>query len=148
MFFRREKPRIPSFEERLRDLEKLGVRSAKKSADTAVAVRGRCAAAIRKVADNDYRIDPAGIAIGNEIGELTDAGNQKFWLTPSGKKEAATAEQLKELHAFQEDLREGLGLPSLYNEGLGTVNSLHIYDRVKGRDQGAALRPWERAKAS
>jgi hypothetical protein len=147
MFFRREKPRIPSFDERLKDLEKAGVRSAKKSSDSAAAMRGRCAAVIRRNGDNSYVIDPVGIVIGNEIGELADAGNQKFWLTPSGKKEAATAEQLKELHAFKEDLREGLGLTSLYNEGLGSVNSLHIYDRVEGRDRGAGPRPWEKARA-
>jgi hypothetical protein len=147
MFFRREKPRIPSFDERLKGLEAAGIRSAKKSSDTAVAMRGRCAAAIRKTGENDYRLDPVGIAIGKEVGELTDAGNQKFWLTPSGKKEAATAEQLKELHAFKEDLREGLGLTSLYNEGLGSVNSLHIYDRVEDRDKGVGPRPWEKARA-
>lgn len=147
MFFRREKPRIPSFDERLKDLQKAGIRSAKKSSDSAVAMRGRCAAVIRKTGESDYRIDPVGIAIGNEVGELTDAGNQKYWLTPGGKKEAATADQLKELHAFKEDVREGLGLTSLYNEGLGSVNSLHIYDRVKGRDKGVGPRPWEKARA-
>lgn len=147
MFFRREKPRIPTFEERLKELEKTGIRSAKKSADTAVSMRGRCAAVIRRTGENSYALDPVGLAIGNEIGELADAGNQKFWLTPSGKKEAATAEQLKELHAFKEDLREGLGLTSLYNEGLGSVNSLHIYDRVKGREGQPAPRPWEKARA-
>lgn len=147
MFFRREKPRIPLFDERLKDLEKTGIRSAKKSSDSAIVMRGRCAAVIRKTGENDYVIEPVGVAVGKELGELTDAGNQKYWLTPSGKKEAATADQLKELHAFQEDLREGLGLTSLYNEGLGSVNSLHIYDRVTDRDKGVAPRPWEKARA-
>jgi hypothetical protein len=147
MFFRREKLRIPAFEERLKDLESAGVRSAKRSTDTAAVMRGMCAAIVRKTGENEYRFDPVGIVVGNEIGELTDAGNQKYWLTPSGRKQAATAEQLRELHAFMEDLREGFGLTSLYNEGLGSVNALHIYDRVKDRDKGVPARPWEKARA-
>jgi hypothetical protein len=73
-----------------------------------------------------------------------DAGFQKYWLAPSGARAAATAEQLKALHNFEEDLREALGLVSLYNESLGTVNGLHLYDRVKDRDLGVPKRAWER----
>ena len=78
-----------------------------------------------------------------EIGLLVDGGFQKFWHTSSGRKAPAIAGQLKTLHAFQEDLREALGLESLFNEALGTVNDLHLYDRVKDRDQGVPKRPWE-----
>jgi hypothetical protein len=147
MFFRREKPRIPSFDERLKTLKQMGIRSAKKSSDHAVAMRGQCAAMIRQTSETGYQIDPVGIVVGNEIGELVDAGNQKYWLTPSGKREPATAEQLHALHAFTEDLREGLDLKSLYNEGLGTVNALHLYDRVQDRDRGVPRRPWEKVGA-
>ena len=55
----------------------------------------------------------------------------------------ALAPQLQALHRFEEDLKEGLGLISLYNEGLGTTSDLHLYDRVRGRDAGVH-RPWER----
>jgi hypothetical protein len=61
-----------------------------------------------------------------------------FFLTPSGEKSAALAEQLRELHEFLEDLREGLGHSSLYNTSLGTTNQKHLYDRVAGRDPNAA----------
>ena len=56
---------------------------------------------------------------------------------------AALASELKAVHAFQEDLREALGLVSLYNESLGTVSTEYLYDRVQGRDRGVPKRPWE-----
>ena len=67
---------------------------------------------------------------------LVDGGFQKFFRTPTGKKKPALADELKELHAFEADLKDHLGLKSLYNEGLGTVSTLYQYDRVKDRDRG------------
>jgi hypothetical protein len=66
-----------------------------------------------------------------------------FWKAPSGRRVPALASQLKSLHAFEEDLKEALGLTSLYNQGLGTTSDLHLYDRVEHRDQGDAQRPWD-----
>jgi hypothetical protein len=46
-------------------------------------------------------------------------------------------------------LKEALGLPSLYNESLGTVSEAYQYDRIKDRDKPEAdrpKRPWERVK--
>jgi hypothetical protein len=60
-----------------------------------------------------------------------DTGFQKFWRTPDGRDLPALAAHLRELHAFLEDLRETLGLTSLYNTALGTVNDLHLYDRSR-----------------
>jgi len=85
----------------------------------------------------------AGVVIGNEIGTLTDAGFQKFFLTPHGKRKPALAEELKAIQNFQEDLREALNLTSLYNESLGTVSNLYLYDRVEGRDSGHNDKPWQ-----
>ena len=51
--------------------------------------------------------------------------------------------ELQALHAFEADLKEKLGLTSLYNEGLGTVSTLYQYDRVKDRDRGVPKRIWE-----
>ena len=51
---------------------------------------------------------------------------------------------IKALHAFDEDLREGLGLTSLYNLSLGTVCDDHLYDRVTARDSGPHHQPWEK----
>jgi len=80
--------------------------------------------------------------MGDEIGVLIDEGYQKFFKTPSGKKRPALAQQLKGLHDLEEDLKEALGLESLYNESLGTVSTYYIYDRVKGRDRGVK-RIWD-----
>jgi hypothetical protein len=55
----------------------------------------------------------------------------------------ATAEELGELHDFEEDLKERLGQESYYNESLGTVSAYYQYDRVKDRDRGVPKRAWE-----
>ena len=61
----------------------------------------------------------------------------------------ATADHLKALQQFAEELKEALGLPSLYNESLGTVSDSYQYDRIKDRDQPEVerpRRPWETVK--
>ena len=61
----------------------------------------------------------------------------------------ATADHLKALHQFAEEMKEALGLPSLYNESLGTVSESYQYDRIKDRDEPAVerpKRPWETVK--
>ena len=77
------------------------------------------------------------------IGKLVDGGYQKFFLAPGGQKKPAHASELKAVHEFQEDLREALGLVSLYNESLGTVSTEYLYDRVQDRDRGVPRRPWQ-----
>ena len=88
-------------------------------------------------------VERAGIVMGKEIGSLTDGGFQKFFTTPGGKRKPALAQELKEIHDFQEDLREAFGLVTLYNESLGTVSNLYLYDRVEGRDSGKHDKPWQ-----
>jgi len=83
--------------------------------------------------------------MGQEIASLVDGGFQKFMATPLGKKRPALAPDLVLIHSFQEDLREALGLTSLYNESLGTVSNKYLYDRVVDRDSGVPVRPWEEA---
>ena len=65
---------------------------------------------------------------------LWDAGYQKFLLTDDGTKLPALASQLASLRKFNEELRTALGVPTFYNEALGSVSQLSVYDRVKGRD--------------
>jgi hypothetical protein len=77
------------------------------------------------------------------IAKLVDGGFQKFFLAPDGSRKPALASELKGIHEFQEDLREALGLESLYNESLGTVSTQYLYDRVQDRDRGVPKRPWE-----
>lgn len=130
MFFRREKPTVLSFEDHLGALRRAGFSVAAKRAGKAVAMRGPFAAVIAE----GPGVGISGKVVGNEIGELVHGGYQVRFETKQGKAEAARADQLKAYHAFLEDLRETLGLTSLYNESLGSVNGKHFYDRVKNRD--------------
>lgn len=137
MFFRREQQREPSFSERLSALREAGFRVQEKGPEEAVVRRERCVALIEQRAGSGPRIVKSGYVFGDEAGYLTSKGFQTVWTTPSGKEYPAAAEQLEAYHDFLEDLREYLGLPSLYNESLGTTHAVHRYDRVAGRE-GAA----------
>ena len=65
--------------------------------------------------------------------KLWDAGYQKFLLTDDGHKVPALASHLQNLRRFNEELRTSLGVPTFYNEALGSVSQISVYDRVKGR---------------
>ena len=69
-----------------------------------------------------------------QCARLWDAGYQKFLLSDEGVKLPALAEQLVNLRKFNEELRTALGVPTFYNEALGSVSALSVYDRVKGRE--------------
>jgi len=144
MFFKREKPKVLTFSERVSMLRDAGFQVSSGPDGTTRASRGGCAADLAESAAGLPEIRRCGIAVGGEIAVLTDLGYQKIFRTESGKVAPARAEHLTALHAFSEDLREILGLTSLYNEGLGTTNQSHLYDRVEDRDSGAARRPWNR----
>lgn len=146
MFFRREKPKVFTFADRLSDLRSVGFQ-VQEGARTR-AIRNNCVAELSDTGDGQVEVGISGVLMGNEIGQLVDLGYQKAWQSPSGRRVAARAEHLKELHDFTEDLREALGMTSLYNQGLGSTNELHLYDRVVGRDAERAPRPWDRQQAS
>jgi len=103
-------------------------------------------AAIERAADGGVKIFAyPGCLISGEISKLVDHGNQKV-LKTSKTEIAATADHLRALHQFAEELKEGTGGISLYNESLGTVSAECHYDRLPERDmpQGKrAKRPWE-----
>src|SRR5438270_4961225 len=141
MFFRRQRPKILTFEDRLERLRQAGFFVAPSGEGTR-AVRGGLAIDLRNVDGAAQVTGRAGMLMGGEIGVLIDEGYQKFFKTPSGKKKPALANELKALHDFEEDLKEALGLESLYNESLGTVSTYYIYDRVKDRDRGVK-RIWD-----
>ena len=134
MFFRREKPRTLSFSDRTDRLKEFGF-TVGSEGSRAVRVSKHGSAAILEDRGVDQpAVGKAGVVIGNEIGWLVNGGYQQFFITPSGKKLPALAQQLRALHDFQEDLKEGLGSISLYNQSLGTTSDRHLYDRVVGRD--------------
>src|SRR5579863_1268248 len=91
-----------------------------------------------------------GYLIGSEISKLVNKGYQQV-LKTAKTEVAATADHLKALQQFSEELKEALGLPSLYNESLGTVSEAYQYDRIVGRDKPVTdrpKRPWEKVKAA
>src|SRR5579871_3999772 len=103
-------------------------------------------AAIQKTPEDGVKIFAyPGYLIGSEISKLVNRGYQQF-LKTSKNEVPATADQLKALQTFSEELKMALALPSLYNESLGTVSEAYQYDRVKDRDRPQAERkerPWE-----
>src|SRR5271155_2205044 len=77
-------------------------------------------AAIQKGPDDGVAIFAyPGYLIGSEISKLINKGYQQFMKT-SKTEVPATADHLKALQQFSEELKEALGIPSLYNESLGT----------------------------
>jgi hypothetical protein len=103
-------------------------------------------AAIQKTPDDGVKIFAyPGYLIGSEISKLVNKGYQQF-LKTSKNEVPATADQLKALQTFSEELKQALNLPSLYNESLGTVSEAYHYDRVEDRDKPTMerpKRPWE-----
>ena len=143
MFFRREPPKQITFDQRMDQLRKAGF-TVKPNAGRVLVTRDRYGVTLQDSSGGLPRVvESAGIVMPGGIGKLVDGGFQKFFLSPDGKKKPALAQELKDLHAFQEDLREALGLESLYNESLGTVSTQYLYDRVANRDRGVPKRPWE-----
>ena len=105
-----------------------------------------CSAAIEKDEHGGVRLfAKPGHLISGEISKLIDRGYQKF-LKTSKAEVPATADHLRALHQFSEELKEALGSTSLYNESLGTVSDRYQYDRVEHRDEPVPARPrkaWE-----
>ncbi len=64
--------------------------------------------------------------------ELEDRGFQKFWRRED-QRFPVRVEELKTLQRFDQQVRELLGLTSLYNESLGTTSARSAYDRLDGR---------------
>ncbi len=109
-----------------------------------------CSAAIEKGPDGNSKVFAyPGYLVGSEISKLVNRGYQQF-LKTTKTEIPATADKLKALHQFVEEFKEGLALPSLYNESLGTTSEDYLYDRVRDRDTPDAKRPkrpWEEKKA-
>lgn len=110
-----------------------------------------CSCAIEKTGVDGVKIFAyPGYLISGEISKLINKGYQQFFKT-SKTEIAATADHLKALHQFSEELKEALGMTSLYNESLGTTSTSYQYDRVVDRDKAEPerpKRPWEKAGAA
>lgn len=144
-----KKPRKRTFDEVMTEIRRLkfdvqevpGVANQKRISKNGCAI-------VLEPADNSAGLRMVmrpGPLFGGEIAHLVDRGFQKFFRT-SKAEFPATADKLKALHRFVEELKEAAGSITLYNEALGTVSDAYLYDRVKGRDLPPAerpVRPWE-----
>ena len=95
-----------------------------------------CAAEIAPGPGNDAPprvLAKAGWVLNGEISRLVDHGYQKF-LETSKLRIPATAEHLRCIQRFDQELRTAIGAMSLYNESMGTTSDRYVYDRVKGRE--------------
>jgi hypothetical protein len=144
MFFRRERVKHLTFDDQMNAARAAGFGTEAIGGKTRIERNGIAAVVEAAGPDGAVKFDErAGVMMAKEIGTLTDEGFQKFFTTPSGKRKPALAHELKEIQNFQEDLREAMNLTSLYNESLGTVSNVYVYDRVEGRDRGEHDKPWE-----
>jgi hypothetical protein len=93
-----------------------------------------CAAEIAAAPDGTVEIlARPGWLMNGEIARLVDRGYQKF-LKTSKLEIPASADHLRAIHEFTEELNEAIGATSLYNQALGTTSDVYNYDRVKGRE--------------
>ena len=93
-----------------------------------------CGAELRKSNEGVFHMTviPSIMAHG-QFTHLWDAGYQKFLLTHDGTKIPVRVTQLTDLRKFNEELRTNLGVPTYYNEAIGSTCHYSVYDRVKGR---------------
>ena len=139
MFFRREKEIKLTFAGRLS-----AARSAGFTVEGTLVSRRGLGCLVTEGPDELPLLNETGLLVhGKEIARLVHGGYQMFFVTRDGHKMAALADHLKALHSFTEDLTEAMGATSMYNTGLGTICTGHLYDRVKDRDRGEEKRPWE-----
>ena len=93
-----------------------------------------CAAEIAAAPDGSTVVlARPGWMLAGQISRIVDRGYQKFLKTPA-LEIPATADHLRAIHDFSEELKEAAGSNSLYNESLGTTSDRYVYDRVKGRE--------------
>src|SRR5580692_6312349 len=93
-----------------------------------------CAAEIAAAPDGTTMVlARPGWLLGGQIARLLDRGYQKFLKTPK-MEIPATADHLRAIHEFSEELKKAAGATELYNEALGTTSDRYTYDRVKGRE--------------
>ncbi|SFS20805.1 hypothetical protein SAMN05421771_3848 [Granulicella pectinivorans] len=93
-----------------------------------------CAAEIAQAKDGSVElIAKPGWLLNGQIARLVDKGYQKF-LKTSTLEIPATADALKAIHTFSEELKQASGGTSLFNESLGTTSDRYVYDRVAGRE--------------
>jgi hypothetical protein len=133
--------KVPTFDEVLATLgdEKFDVSPATEGSNRAEGAfrvsKNGCAAEIAPATEKGASarlLAKGGWVLNGEISRLLDRGYQKF-LKTSKLEIPATADHLRAIHGFNEELKEAAGGLSLYNEAMGTTSDRYVYDRVSGR---------------
>src|SRR6202021_3614531 len=89
-----------------------------------------CAAEIAAAPDGTVEIlARPGWLLNGEIARVLDRGYQKF-LRTSKLEIPASADHLRAIHEFTEELNEAAEKTILYNQALGTTSNVYHYDRV------------------
>ncbi len=115
--------------------------------DGTVVTKSGCTATIAATGDGVKLVGYPSYVVGGEPAKLVNRGYQQFFTTAT-RSVPATADVLKALHTFSEEVKVALDMESLYNESLGTVSTSYAYDRIVDRDKpeaDRAKRPWESA---
>ena len=140
-------PPVPTFDDASTWLRSHGFTLTPDSGVTILRKSG-CTAAIMPTADGGAKLTAyPSYMVGGEPAKLVNKGYQQFFQTAK-LSVPATADVLKALHTFSEEIKEALAMTSLYNESLGTVSTSYAYDRIVDRDKpeaDRAKRPWEAA---
>ena len=108
MFFRRAVTKQLDFDQGIANLSEFKFQSKRESGGRVLVTRAGCGAMVEDAGNGQVKVDKAGVLMGNEIALLVNRGYQMFLRTPSGRELPALSTHLEKLHAFDEDLREGL----------------------------------------
>jgi hypothetical protein len=106
-----------------------------------------CGAEFRRLSDGRFQMTVIPtLLLQGKFTRLWDAGYQKFFITDDHHKVPALAPQLLEMRRFNEELRSAVGVPTYYNEALGSTCQVTTYDRVQGRagdvpDKSVGVKP-------
>lgn len=139
----RKQKKLPGFEEVRQKLAELGFTLTSLSDGHLLVRKYGCAAVLAPDADGGVSlVVPPGNVVKGELARLVDRGYQKFLKTADAEV-PALPETMSALANFQKELRYARGVPSLYNESLGSVSDRYLYDRIWYRDQGRQPKPWE-----
>ncbi|HVB39793.1 MAG TPA: hypothetical protein VNE83_02755 [Terriglobales bacterium] len=139
----------PTFEQAQRKLASLGFTCTLLSGGNVLARKYECAAILGPGAGGksaEVAVAP-GRVLDGELARLVDRGYQKFFKSADAEV-PARPEELSALARFENELRYACGIPSLYNEALGSVSDRYIYDRIWFRDEGRQPKPWEQEAAT
>lgn len=142
---RRVKP--PTFAEASAKLAEMGFRLTNLRDGKLLARKYDCAAILEPDGAGVGFAALPGRVVGGELARLVDRGYQKFFKT-AAREVPALPETMAALARFEDEVRFACGIPTLYNQGLGSVSDRYLYDRIWYRDAGRQPKAWEEDAAA